>query len=65
MLQSYTPEFKRRLYVFMKKKVVSTKASLLSTESPKPVSPNGAVNLVKNANPKPWKIQTHLTKCNS
>lgn len=61
ILQSYTPELKRRLYVFMKK-IVPTKASLLSMESPKLVFPSSAVNIVKNSNPKPWKISTNLTK---
>jgi hypothetical protein len=65
MPQSYTPEFKKKLYVFTKRMVVHIKASLLNMGYPKPASPSGVANLLKNANPKPWKIRTHPMKWNS
>ena len=43
------------------KKVVPTKASLLSMEYPKPLSSRGAENLTKNAKQKPWKAQMNIT----
>ena len=64
MPQSYTPEFKKKSYVFMKKKVVLTKASLLSMGFPKTASLSGAANSVKNAKSKPLKIQTRRMKWN-
>ena len=55
---------KRRLFAFMRKKDVLTKASLLSMEYPRPAFPSGAANLVKNAKQKPSKIQIHQMRWN-
>lgn len=49
MPQNYTPEFKKRQYVFGKKQVVLTKVSLPSMVQQKPALPSGVTNLVKNA----------------
>jgi len=52
------------LSAFTRKKDALTKASLLNTAYPKPVFPSGAVNLAKNAEQKPSKIQIFQMKWN-
>lgn len=49
MPQSYTQEFKKKIAVSMRRKDVLTKASLLNTAFPKPVSPSDAASYKKNA----------------
>lgn len=65
MPQIYEPEFKKKLSAFIQKKDSSTKASLLNTVVPKPVSPGGVLNSAKNANPKPMPTRIIKTKQNS
>ena len=60
MSQSYTPEFKKKSFAFISKRDVLTKASLQSMVYQKPVSPNGVLNLAKNAIQKPSRIQMLL-----
>lgn len=53
MPQSYTPEFKKRLFFSMRKKGAPTKVAPQSTVYPRPAFPNGAANSAKNARTKP------------
>ena len=59
MSQSYTPEFKKKI-VRLHIEEGRTKASLQSMVYQKPVSPNGVLNLAKNAIQKPSRIQMLL-----
>ena len=61
MPQNYTPEYKK-LFVFVRKKDVLTKASQLSTAYPKPAFPSGVANSVKNAKQKPSRIRMQEMK---
>ena len=60
MSQSYTPEFKKKIVRLRIERDVLTKASLQSMVYQKPVSPNGVLNLAKNAIQKPSRIQMLL-----
>ena len=66
MSQSYTPEFKKKIvrlhleegrtYKSITAEYGVSKVLLQNMAYPKPVFPNGAVNSVKNAKPKPISI---------
>ena len=65
MSQSYTPEFKKKIVRLHIEEgqlnhYILTKASLQSMVYQKPVSPNGVLNLAKNAIQKPSRIQMLL-----
>lgn len=49
MSQSYTPEFKKKIVRLHIEEGRTYKASLQSMVYQKPVSPNGVLNLAKNA----------------
>lgn len=65
MPQSYAPEFKKKLSVFIWKMGAPTKALLRNTAYQKPAFPSGAANSVKNAKPKPSQIRKAEMKRNS